>query len=142
MEFRHAAWIGLSLMAMLAALSQAEAQNLTQIENQQRIQTELQVNPAMSADAGAAAGTATRRIPDGVRLGTLKLDVFPSAVLDGQAVTLAPGFRLLDGLNRIVVPASALGKAQLVAYLGGPGGQVLTAWIVGPAERDEIRRRQ
>lgn len=133
---RHVGFVGIGLMLLLAGTGQARAQNLTQIENQERIQTEMQ------ADTTGAATATGRRIPNGVVLGELTLDVFPNAWLNRQAVTLAPGFRLLDGLNRIVVPSTALGRSNTVAYLMAPGGQVLTAWIVTASERNEIRRRQ
>lgn len=115
------------------------AQNLTQADNSERIRAELQTNAG--APAAATAGT-DRRIPDPVRLGVLKLGVFPGATLDGKTVMLAPGFRLHDGLNRVVVPASVIGASHTVAYQRGPLGEVLTAWIVTARERDEIRRRQ
>ncbi len=138
MAIRHVGFAALGLLMLMAQNPLAHAQNLTQIENQERIKAEM----ASEAATLGQSATAARRIPDGVQLGVLKLHVFPGAWLDGQAVTLAPGFRLLDGMNRIVVPASVLGRSHSVAYRKGPVGQVLTAWIISTTERDEIRRRQ
>ena len=84
----------------------------------------------------------TRRIPGTARLGVLSPGVFPQATLDGDAITLGPGFRLMDTLDRIVVPASVLGTRQVVAYQTGPLGELAVAWILTAAERNAIRRRQ
>lgn len=104
--------------------------------------SEASVREAASSQAQAQADNAARRIPATARLGVLRPGVFPQAILDGKAVTLGAGFRLMDTLNRIVVPASVLGTSQLVAYQIGPIGEVTTAWILTEAERNEIRRRQ
>lgn len=100
------------------------------------------VRAAASRQAQSQAENAARRVPANARLGILRPGVFPQAVLDGKAITLGPGFRLLDTLNRVVVPASVAGTSQVVAYQSGPVGEVTTAWILTEAERNAIRRRQ
>lgn len=104
--------------------------------------SDVSVRDAASSQARAQASNAARRVPATARLGVLKPGVFPQASLDGKAVTLGAGFRLMDTLNRIVVPASVLGTSQVVAYQTGPIGEVTAAWILTDAERNEIRRRQ
>jgi hypothetical protein len=84
---------------------------------------------------------APRKIPEQARLGTLQLGVFPQASLDGKAVVVGPGFRLLDRNSRIVVPSSALGANNVVAYVTGPVGEITSAWIVSDSEVAAIRRR-
>lgn len=88
-----------------------------------------------------AAPDTPRRIPGQAMLGTLNIGVFPQASVNGRAVTLAPGFRLLDRDNRIVVPSTVSGRNQQVAYVTGPVGEVLTAWLLTDGELAAIRRR-
>lgn len=103
---------------------------------------DISVRAAASQQAQAQAANAARRIPANARLGVLRPGVFPQASLDGKTITLGAGFRLLDTLNRVVVPASVLGTSQVVAYQTGPIGEVTTAWILTDSERSELRRRQ
>jgi hypothetical protein len=88
-----------------------------------------------------AAPDTPRRIPGQAVLGTLNIGVFPQASVNGRTVTLAPGFRLLDRDSRIVVPSTVSGRNQQVAYVTGPVGEVLTAWLLTDGELAAIRRR-
>lgn len=97
--------------------------------------------PFSSALSQTPLATVTRGIPASVAIGSLRMDVFPRAYLDGKEVFVAPGFRLLDALNRSVVPSTAIGTTFVVAYQLGPIGEVRTAWILSDAERAELRQR-
>ncbi len=106
------------------------------------VATALLVGGGQPGPAAAQAITDTpRRIPDKAVLGTLNIGVFPQASVNGRSVTLAPGFRLLDRDSRIVVPSTVSGKNLLVAYLLGPVGEVITAWLPTESELVAIRRR-
>ncbi len=100
------------------------------------------LNTTGSSVARAQVETAEpRKIPEHARLGNLQLGVFPQASLNGKAVVVGPGFRLLDRNSRVVVPASALGANNVVAYVTGPVGEITSAWIVSDSEVAAIRRR-
>ncbi|MGE0310022.1 MAG: hypothetical protein AB7P21_00160 [Lautropia sp.] len=88
----------------------------------------------------ARAQASSRAIPEAANLGTLKIGNFPQATLDGAAVTLGPGFRLYDLLNRIVVPASISGTPLVVAYVRGAIGEVVEAWQLNDAELADRQR--
>lgn len=85
-------------------------------------------------------GTA-RAIPPGAKLGTLAIGVFPQATLNGNAISLGPGFRMYDLLSRIVVPATVSGKSLVVAYRVGPIGELIEAWQLSAAEFSAIQAR-
>ncbi len=90
--------------------------------------------------ADARAQSSSRGIPDAAKPGTLRIGNFPQATLDGANVTLGPGFRLYDRLNRIVVPASVSGTTMVVAYVRGAIGEVVQAWQLNDTELAERQR--
>jgi hypothetical protein len=92
--------------------------------------------------AATPAEAQVRRIPEGARLATLKLGVFPDAVLNGKPVKLGPGARIYNQDNIIVVPSSLKDVSNVVAYVTGSLGEVVEVWILKDAEYKQIRARQ
>ena len=126
-------------MVAFIGLEMAEAEAQTRAS---QAPGEASIRAAASSEAQSQAVNRARRIPATARLGVLRPGVFPQATLEGKAITLGPGFRLMDTLDRIVMPASVLGTNQVVAYQTGPLGELTVAWILTAAERNAIRRRQ
>lgn len=91
--------------------------------------------------AAAPARAQVRTIPHDAQLGTLKLGVFPDAVLNGKAVKLGPGARIYNQENTIVVPSSLLNVTNVVAYVTGSLGEVVAVWILKDAEIRQLRAR-
>src|SRR5690606_20306378 len=58
------------------------------------------------AIAAAPAQAQLRSIPEKARLATLRLGVFPDAMLNGKPVRLGPGARIYNLNNAIVVPST------------------------------------
>ena len=74
-----------------------------------------------------------RTFPGVTQLGTLEVTVFPTARLNGAEVRMAPGARILNEGNLIVIPQS-IGRTVPVRYRLDPMGQVADAWILTPEE--------
>lgn len=92
--------------------------------------------------AAAPAQAQIRPIPEKAKLATLKLGVFPDALLNGKAVKLGPGARIYNQNNAIVVPSTLKDVNNLVAYVTGNLGEVLSVWILSDAEVKALRARQ
>ena len=92
--------------------------------------------------AAAPAQAQVRPIPDNAQLATLKLGVFPDAVLNGKAVKLGPGTRIYNQDNIIVVPSTLKDVTNVVAYVTGSLGEVVSVWILKDAELKQLRARQ
>ncbi len=92
--------------------------------------------------ATAPAQAQIRPIPANAKVATLKLGVFPDAVLNGKALKLGPGTRIYNQNNTIVVPSTMLGVTTVVAYVTGSLGEVVSVWILTDAEVEQIRARQ
>ena len=84
------------------------------------------------------AGAQQRKFPENARLGTLQIHVFPQATLDGKVTTLAPGTRIHDKADMLVLPSTVQGPVT-VLYRIDTLGQVAEAWILTP---EELRRAQ
>ena len=83
--------------------------------------------------ARAGQAQSARTIPEDVALGTLRIGVFPEAVLDGQAIRLGAGARIRDEQNLIRPPAMVEGDRR-VAYRRGTMGEVTEVWLLTDAE--------
>lgn len=84
-----------------------------------------------------------RTFSEPTRLGTLEVTVFPQARLDDKEVRLAPGVRIRNESNLVVIPSTIPGKVA-VRYRTDPTGQVIDAWILTEEEfgiaKDEARK--
>ncbi|MBI1395595.1 MAG: hypothetical protein GC151_06405 [Betaproteobacteria bacterium] len=83
---------------------------------------------------------AFRLLPDNIRLGELQGIEQNRITISGKTYRIAPGSRIRDRNNRIVVPGSAPATGSIafnVDYLG----QVLGVWILTPQEAETLSRR-
>ncbi|HXU42125.1 MAG TPA: hypothetical protein VN675_07360 [Burkholderiales bacterium] len=81
-----------------------------------------------------AAAAQLRTIPNEARVGTLRYLGAMQVELDGNPQQLAPGARIRDGDNRLVLP-TALQEREQVRYLLDSTGQVFRVWILSAPEK-------
>ncbi len=79
-----------------------------------------------------------RTIPAAARLGVLQVTQFPQGMLDEKPVRLAPGARVFNEGNIIILP-TALASPTPVRYRLDGTGQVLDVWVLTPAALDRAR---
>ena len=91
--------------------------------------------------AAAPAQAQIRPIPANAKLATLKLGVFPDAVLNGKAIRLGPGARIYNRDNIIIIPSTLKDVTMVVAFATGSLGEVVSAWILTDQEIKQIRAR-
>ena len=75
-----------------------------------------------------------RNFPVGTLRGKMGFGVFPEVELDGRAERLAPGARIRNPQNILVVPASIGGQYLAVNYRRDAAGLVSDVWILTPEE--------
>lgn len=81
----------------------------------------------------ATPAFAFRILPDNVVYGELEDLSPPYMKIGGKVFRIAPGSKIRDQDNRIVVPVSAPSKGR-IAYNFDYLGQVLGVWFLTPAE--------
>lgn len=83
-----------------------------------------------------------RTFPDAARRGVLQLAAGSNALLNGQAIRMAPGMRLLSPQNTLVMLHTVVGQTFQVNYLiENSTGMLLTAWILTEGEAAKPRPR-
>ena len=89
---------------------------------------------AATAQTVAATGLA-RTFPANALRGTLNFQDRTTALLNGNAIQVAPGMRLFSPQNALVMTHTVQGKPLKVNYVTEASmGMLLTAWILTPAE--------
>jgi hypothetical protein len=94
----------------------------------------LAVATALLAVAPSASAQFTRNFPREALKGTLVVTAPPLAVLNGQAAQLAPGARVRDMQNMIVLSGALVGAELKVLYTFDDRGNLKDIWILRPAE--------
>lgn len=82
----------------------------------------------------AAAAAQVRTIPKEARRGEIRHVQDVHVELNGKALRLSPGAQIRDADNRLVLPTSLVGKADVRFLLDG-AGLVHRVWIMTPLER-------
>lgn len=80
-----------------------------------------------------------RNFPVGTLRGRMAFGVFPEVELDGKAERLAPGARIRDPRNLLVVPSAVGGQYLAVNYRRDAAGMVNDVWILTPDEASGAR---
>jgi hypothetical protein len=89
--------------------------------------------------AGAVlAQTLQRPFPANAWRGELVVGQPPAATLNGQAVRLAPGARIRNLDNLLVLSGTLIGQRLLVHYTLDGEGLVQDAWILSPSEAAKL----
>jgi len=81
-----------------------------------------------------AVAQAARAFTAQAMRGELVVQAPPLARLNGHAAVLAPGARIRDTDNRVVLSGSLVGRRLLVHYTRDLQGQLLDVWVLTPGE--------
>lgn len=92
---------------------------------------------SLLAPAGWAQETVARRFPAHALRGTLTFTSPPDVTLEGLSVRLAPGARIRDTRNLLVVMGALAGQTLVTHYTVGLDGLLHEVWILRP---DELAR--
>ena len=84
--------------------------------------------------ASPAAAQAQRSFPQNALRGAIVFGTAPEIAMNGRPARLAPGSRIRDGNNMMVVPSAVHGGKFLVHYTIDTYGLVKDVWILTPAE--------
>ncbi len=88
--------------------------------------------------AAALALPAAAQVPRNFSSKALRGDVVfgtpPEITLNGKPARLAPGARIRDQNNRLVVPVMLVGGKAVVNYTVETEGTLLDVWLLTPAE--------
>ena len=84
--------------------------------------------------ATPALAQVQRNFPQNALRGAILFGAAPDITLNGQPSRLAPGTRIRDMNNMIVVPGGLLGGQFLVNYTIDPSGLVKDIWVLRPQE--------
>jgi hypothetical protein len=79
-------------------------------------------------------GQNLRKFPDNAMRGTLQVGAPPQVLLNGKPAELAPGSRIFNEQNMLLLSASIGGNKYLVNYTLDLYGQVKDVWILTPEE--------
>ena len=75
-----------------------------------------------------------RTFPANALRGTMQITQPPELLMDGNTMRLAPGARIKNTNNLLVLSGNLVGQSLVVAYVRDPQGQVHEAWILNAAE--------
>jgi hypothetical protein len=81
-----------------------------------------------------AVAQVQRAFPQSALRGAIVIGVAPEIALNGDAARLAPGARIRDAANMLVVPSALTGGRFLVNYTLDTSGLVKDVWILRPEE--------
>ncbi|MGH8751326.1 MAG: hypothetical protein ACREUV_06445 [Burkholderiales bacterium] len=76
--------------------------------------------------------------PDGVA-GELKDSRYPYVIVSGKQFHLAPGARIFDQNNRIILPGYLPNGADVVYKLDG-SGDLINMWLLTPQEIETLNK--
>jgi hypothetical protein len=111
-----------ALVATLAGLSTALAATLLLI-------------PASAAHAQAVQ----REFPAKALRGTMVVVQPPLVAMDDRATRFAPGARILDASNKLVMSSTLVNQERVVNYTLDQRGQIHQVWLLTEAEAKEKR---
>lgn len=75
-----------------------------------------------------------RPFPADALRGELVVTAPPEVLVDNRPLRLAPGTRIRDGENRLVLSGTLVGQKRLVHYTRFADGQLREVWLLTPAE--------
>jgi hypothetical protein len=90
--------------------------------------------PPAFAQTLVAQAASPRSFPATALRGDLRITQPPQAVLNGQAVRLAPGARIRGVDNMMQLSGSLVNQRLLVHYTVDISGQLRDVWVLTPAE--------
>ncbi|MGL4667212.1 MAG: hypothetical protein ACRCWR_04715 [Saezia sp.] len=81
-----------------------------------------------------------RVFPDAAFRGRLEVVSATYVMLDGKRERLAPGSRIMDTKNRLIMPNRIIGQRKVVNYVRFRDGKLHTLWLLTPKEMRERRK--
>ena len=87
---------------------------------------------ALAADAG-------RFLPQNVQVGQINGHNYPEVKIGKEIYRLAPGIRIYDTFNRIIVPTQ-LPQSAKIFYQIDPSGLLIQMWLPTPEEEAGMGR--
>jgi hypothetical protein len=81
------------------------------------------------------AGINLRRFPDHAERGQFQVGLPPEVSINGKAERLAPGARIFNPHNMIVLSGSISGQSYIVNYTRDTYGLIKDVWILSPQEQ-------
>lgn len=94
---------------------------------------------ALAAATVAFAQTTIRSAPADVKPAIIAVSATPPIItVNGQADRLAPGARVRDRDNRIVLPASLAGQSLYTVYRRDISGMVGDVWLLNADEYEKV----
>ena len=82
---------------------------------------------------------AGRFLPQNAQVGQINGHHYPEVKIGGEIYRLAPGARIYDTFNRIIVPTQ-LPQSAKVFYQLDPGGLLIQMWLPTPEEEAGMAR--
>jgi hypothetical protein len=97
---------------------------------------------ALHLAAGAASAQQPRPVPlpADARYGELKAFQHPEAKIGDKALRLAPGAKVYNTQNLIIMPVAMPQQAK-VLYRLDTGGEIIELWLLTPAEAEAAKKR-
>jgi hypothetical protein len=80
--------------------------------------------------ATLSALAAPRNFPANVQRGVMSASVYPQIMINGQAQLLAPGAKIFDDKNLIIMATSLLNNAYTVNYTIDAQGKIDRIWVL------------
>lgn len=87
----------------------------------------------------AAAQQTLRQFPQAAKRGMLIVTAPPEVLINGSPARLAPGVRIRDSNNMLVMSQALVGQSVTVNYVREPQGLVRDIWILNQSEAQEKR---
>ncbi len=87
----------------------------------------------------ATAQQTVRQFPQAAKRGMLLVTAPPEVLINGSPARLAPGVRIRDPNNMLVMSQALVGQSVTVNYVREPQGLVRDIWILNQTEEQEKR---
>ncbi|MDO4230520.1 MAG: hypothetical protein Q4D19_00125 [Lautropia sp.] len=97
---------------------------------------------ALDIFGSRATAAQIRQFPESTRVGRIRFGQFPEATLNGKAIRLGPGARIISQDNLLVTPGTLHGKSYVVGYITGPADEITTLWLLSDDEYRALRKKK
>ena len=87
----------------------------------------------------ALAAHAGRILPPNAKIGQIDGNAYPEVKIDGEVYRLAPGARIYDTYNRIIIPTQ-MPQSGRVYYQLDPAGLLIQMWLPTPDQEAGMGR--
>lgn len=94
----------------------------------------LVIAAAVACITASAAAQVQRAFPQDALRGVIAFGLTPEIQVNGVAARLAPGARVRDGNNTVVLPGAVTGGRFVVHYTVDTSNLVKDVWILRPEE--------